>query len=415
MADIQERIQTLATRWEEVYEAAQQNTQLWEQHYPDLSLDEVNDIVGTISRLFGRVRAPAGFSAGYEAAKASALASMPNIDAQLNQLVAQKYNHVRNFVTQLNQLLGASLTLFITGSTGEEGRQLSSLAGDIAEAAERAERATKELEAKAAALETRAEEIAIREERLDALDSRATVLEAVLTELTETRASALGFRDAVETAATEAGSTIATLTQRNADTEALSHDASTAKTKLEGLVSEAESIRATIEGLLPGSASVGLAASFEERANKLVIPRRGWMTVFIVTILAMVGVAFSVDLSGDDYWHHAFTRLPFLAPLVWLGWFSALQYGNTIRLEEDYRFKTSTAKAFIGYRDHMAHLKDVDLENAGNALALLSARTVEVLSIEPGRLLGKSHNEATPSGGILGLTSARRSKEAEES
>lgn len=415
MADIQERIQTLATRWEQVYEATQENTQLWEQHYPDLSPDEVNDIVGTITRLYDRVRAPAGFSAGYEAAKASALSVMPNIDSQLNQLVAQKYNHARNFVTQLNQLLAASLTLFITGSTGEEGRQLSSLAGDIAEAAERAERATKELELKAAALEARADELSAREERLDALDERAAALEGVLTELTETQTSAVEFRDAAEAAATEAEGTIAALTQRDTDTESLSDSASSAKSVLDELVSEAESIRDTIEGLLPGSASVGLAASFEERANKLVVPRRGWMTVFIISILAMVGVAFTIDLSGDDYLQDALSRLPFLAPFIWLGWFSALQYGNTIRLEEDYRFKTSTAKAFVGYRDHMTHLKDVDLENAGNALSLLSTRTVEVLSIEPGRLLGKSHNEATPSGGILGLASGRNSKDSEKS
>jgi hypothetical protein len=50
----------------------------------------------------------------------------------------------------------------------------------------------------------------------------------------------------------------------------------------------------------------------------------------------------------------------------------------------------------------MEHMKDIDLENAGNALVMLSARTVDILANEPGRVLGKAVNEASPASELWG-------------
>ena len=43
-------------------------------------------------------------------------------------------------------------------------------------------------------------------------------------------------------------------------------------------------------------------------------------------------------------------RLPVVAPVVWLAWFAAKQYGYASRLSEDYAYKAASAMAFEGYK-----------------------------------------------------------------
>lgn len=411
MDDIQNRIQSILSKWGQVYEIVESNPQLWTQNYPDLTVDQVGEVVLTIGRIFDRVRAPSGFSAGYEVAKATAISVIPNVETQIDRLISQQFNHTKSFVTQLNQLLGATLTLFVTGQSGDDDREVAALTGEIAAHAENAQKIYDGIAAKQEEIDTLSATLKEKEEVLTKLDEKVEELSGVIQTLTQTQTQAETFRDSSEESASEAETAATTLTERVKETSSLFAEAKTAKDKLEALITEASEARDTIEGLLPGAASVGLAASFEDRAKKLGPPKYAWMIVFILSILGMLGVAFTLDLQSGEIWKDALARLPFFAPLVWLAWFSAIQYGNTIRLEEDYRFKTSTAKAFVGYRDHMEHLKSVDVEHAESVLAILSARTVEVLSAPPGNTLGKSSSEASPSGGLLGMTFGKSDKD----
>ncbi len=43
-------------------------------------------------------------------------------------------------------------------------------------------------------------------------------------------------------------------------------------------------------------------------------------------------------------------HLPLLGPFIWLGWFSAVQYGYVSRVREDYAFKFAASMAFEGYK-----------------------------------------------------------------
>jgi hypothetical protein len=142
------------------------------------------------------------------------------------------------------------------------------------------------------------------------------------------------------------------------------------------------------------------------------------MGVFIVSLTAL-GI-FAWHLIGieprklSDFWNEIIVRLPLAAPLIWLGWFSAIQYGNTIRIQEDYAFKEATSKAFQGYRDHMEHLESVNADEAQTALSLLSEKTIEILAREPLRIYGKSEHDATPARGILSALSSRRQSKTED-
>src|SRR6478609_7987036 len=90
-----------------------------------------------------------------------------------------------------------------------------------------------------------------------------------------------------------------------------------------------------------------------------------------------------------------------MATGFWLGWFSAVQYGNTIRVQEDYAFKEATSNAFAGYRDHMEHLSKIDAGEGAKALELLSVSTIEVLVREPLRIYSKPDRDVSPAQAVL--------------
>jgi hypothetical protein len=87
---------------------------------------------------------------------------------------------------------------------------------------------------------------------------------------------------------------------------------------------------------------------------------------------------------------------------------------NTIRIQEDYAFKEATSKAFQGYRDHMEHLANIEVEGANTALNLLSERTVEILAHEPLRIFSKTEGDASPSGELASLLNLRRNNPTKE-
>ncbi|HNB21878.1 MAG TPA: hypothetical protein PKZ32_05670 [Candidatus Melainabacteria bacterium] len=164
-----------------------------------------------------------------------------------------------------------------------------------------------------------------------------------------------------------------------------------------------------IDLILPRGASAGLAAAFSQRGKQLEPGKWIWMGVFVASLAGLGFFAWHLITvpPGDpsDFWVHVLVRVPLAAPLIWLGWFSAIQYGNTIRVQEDYAFKEATSKAFQGYRDHMEHLADINVDGANTALNLLSAKTIEILGHEPLRIFGKTESDATPTGGIANIFS----------
>jgi len=160
-----------------------------------------------------------------------------------------------------------------------------------------------------------------------------------------------------------------------------------------------------IEELLPKATSAGLAYGFQIRVDELQTTKYIWMVAFFASIVLLGVVAFIngpfIPDELKDPWLRLLYRLPMAASLIWFGWVSAVQYGNNIRLQEDYAFKAATSKAFAGYRDHMQHLADVKLEEANSAMTLLAAKTIEVLAHEPLRIFGKSAQDVHPAPSIL--------------
>lgn len=395
MTELQTLIQTIESRWDGVYEHVSETPALWTQHYSHLTAEQVDLMVSAVLKMFDRTRPPNRYRIGFEVAQASAFAAASSLNSHLDQLVAQNYGHIPSFVAQLNQMLGATLAIVLTSNFSDDDNIIADTAIQVAEHAATAERDLESIQSVSQTLtdwstqiQRRESEIAELEDRYLTVINKLDVAEATIAATDSTVNDLTALKNSTEELTTQLKNEITSASQlgRTLEQHGMSLDAA---------VHHVSETQERIDGLMPAAASTGLAAAFEQRANELKVPRMFWALVFLVSLGAAAFVTKQVDFS-DDLYLESLGRLISVAPLVWLGWFSAVQYGNTNRLEEDYRFKSSTANAFVGYRDHMEHMKEIDLENAENALALLSSRTVEVLANEPGRVLGKPAREASP-------------------
>jgi hypothetical protein len=142
-----------------------------------------------------------------------------------------------------------------------------------------------------------------------------------------------------------------------------------------------EEAKKKIDEHLENANKIGLAKSFQDRRKSLEDTQKLWGVVFLTGIALMAGgVIYEqgmlppiVSKNGVDI-NAVLVRMLFAAPLVWLTWFAARQFGNNARLIEDYAFKESSALAYQGYKnefladqDHetMTVLRKVAAENFG--------------------------------------------------
>ncbi|MBL8963897.1 MAG: hypothetical protein KF787_13350 [Phycisphaeraceae bacterium] len=159
----------------------------------------------------------------------------------------------------------------------------------------------------------------------------------------------------------------------------------------------------TIETLLPQAAGAGLAHAFNLRRTHFKWPQRVWQGVFVVSLLALLGIAgleFSLfsKLDGALTWDRLglslLHRLPFALPLIWLAIHSGHKAALAQRVEEDYAFKETVSRSFEGYRREMAELEGKAAPNS--ALTRLCAGVLGVITNPPGRIYEKHPLNNTP-------------------
>lgn len=162
---------------------------------------------------------------------------------------------------------------------------------------------------------------------------------------------------------------------------------------------EFEAYRKKIDGLLADSNRTGMAASFTNRRIWLIAPLIGWLFIFGCSILGLLymGVTYIAPLltpllnssANSATWEQLPLRLALTAPFVWLGWFSARQYGYSSRLREDYAYKEASAKSFEGYK---REAKEVDQE----MLKKLLEQAIKNLGDNPIRIYEGHENHGSP-------------------
>ena len=113
----------------------------------------------------------------------------------------------------------------------------------------------------------------------------------------------------------------------------------------------------------------GLAAAFDQRANRLSNSMWVWVAGLIAALgigaylgslritLLSAAIAEKEPQWGVVWMHIALSFMSIGAPL-WFAWIATKQIGQRFRLAEDYGFKASVAKAYEGYRREAARIDE---------------------------------------------------------
>jgi len=172
--------------------------------------------------------------------------------------------------------------------------------------------------------------------------------------------------------------------------------------KLNSLITTAENTHKSVEDLLPGATSAGLASAFKQRKLENAKSKEKYMFGFVGSILVLCGLViwmmqtvFVSPKENIEWWKILLQKIPVTFPFIWLGWFFARNFGHLVRLEEDYAFKESISRSFEGYKKQM---QEVDPEKA---LPQLCNSTICILSEPPLRVFDRKTSDETPANSFL--------------
>jgi hypothetical protein len=161
----------------------------------------------------------------------------------------------------------------------------------------------------------------------------------------------------------------------------------------------------TIESLLPGATSAGLAHAFDDRRKLFLNPRNRWQWIFVSSVLFIVLIAITglwglyhnavgATPTYDDVIRMWLSRLPLAGALVWLALYASREAALAKRLEEDYGYKSAVAASFLGFHKQMA---EIGATADGSPLAKLCGDTLSTISSPPGRIYDKHKLTVSPS------------------
>lgn len=159
----------------------------------------------------------------------------------------------------------------------------------------------------------------------------------------------------------------------------------------------------TIESLLPGATSAGLAHSFDERRKTFLKPHDLWQKVFVVSVSLIVVIAIygiwhilqsGVAPTTDELLRLWLSRLPVCGALVWLALHASREAALAKRLEEDYGYKAAIASSFLGFHKQMSEVGSDAI--ADSPLARLCENTLSTIASPPGRIYDKHKLTVSP-------------------
>lgn len=164
----------------------------------------------------------------------------------------------------------------------------------------------------------------------------------------------------------------------------------------------------TIETLLRGATSTGLAYAFDNRRKTFEAPQNRWQIVFVCSLIAIIALTitgwiqtfFAASVpTYEELGRLWLIRLPIAGALIWLALHSSRESALAKRLEEDYGYKSAVASCFEGFRKEMAEIsKDA---SPTSPLAKLCSDTLTTIATPPGRIYDKHKLTVTPSGEMV--------------
>lgn len=183
---------------------------------------------------------------------------------------------------------------------------------------------------------------------------------------------------------------------------------------------------ATIEvlGLANTASQSGLAKEFERCIQDLQWGRRLWLIAVIASLVSMGWVLTCEFLNVPSpqsninllttWFEGLLHRLPIIFPCLFAVWLSSRRYHDTVRLIEDYRFKSRLCATYSGFLDACRRIDGctemattgeggqpvVQTRRSYDAEMELTRIVLRVISTDPTRHLRKDKQDSGP---ILGL------------
>lgn len=132
---------------------------------------------------------------------------------------------------------------------------------------------------------------------------------------------------------------------------------------------EVDSLLKKCEEAYKITTTIGLAASFDDRAIKLNHTMLWWVLGLLLSLAAGVTIGIlrfgalvkTLESSNPQWgiiWVEILLSLVSLAAPIWFSWIATKQINQRFRLSEDYAFKASVAKAYEGYRREAARFDE---------------------------------------------------------
>lgn len=177
-------------------------------------------------------------------------------------------------------------------------------------------------------------------------------------------------------------------------------------------------LNSTIQGLLPGAASAGLASAFRLRKESYQKPIKFWSYIFMGSIVALIffaivnPISFTIEqITEANFYKYFLLRLPFIGPTIWLAIYAANRHGQSLRLEEEYAHKEAISMSFEGYKKQLLEIEASDSDNT-STVSLIS-KALDALALHPGRVYEHNKESITPLDALKDVVSLRRDKSVE--
>ena len=147
------------------------------------------------------------------------------------------------------------------------------------------------------------------------------------------------------------------------------------------------------------STTIGLAGAFNQKAQASKTRENIWIGVLVVALSAAGAIAFlRYNNISEMVSQQVDVRYVVVSMLIaifgvsaplWLAWVATRMLSRNFAVTEDYSYKASLAKAYVGFREEAKDMDEIFQQR-------LFAAAITQLDASPVRLLGGSSHPASP-------------------
>lgn len=181
------------------------------------------------------------------------------------------------------------------------------------------------------------------------------------------------------------------------------------KEKLEVGFIEYNTLLKSIEKLLPGATSAGLASSYgslKESFDKIIKNNThifyGILTILVITSGWFYYIEF-IDISDQKLLPNFLYKLSFFAPLIWLAFFASKRRSEAQRLQQEYAHKEAITKSYESFKQQIENLGQ---KNEALMSKLLDT-AISAIAYNASATLDKKHGDKMPIHELLDNTASK--------